>query len=761
MSDHISDEHIQHSAHPVESSPMSTNTLVDLTRLIQHQNQVMQDMADSSTRGMRDLLAVLRNMDDRQAAATENIQPMVDRWRGTLDTLLVFVALFSAIVTAFFIQSLTGLSENTGKRTNELLANLTDIIIMLRGADATVLDFTPAIPFKPQSSDVRLNFYWSVSLILSVSIASLTMTIRGYVARITRSRYTNARKKLVDFHLRWEPTKNLLVPAVEVLPQLLIAPIMLFVVGLLDTLLSLSLPISIQVLPILAAGIISCVFAVAVGAYTLYTVIHGCVNPSRSPFQSALASWLSSLAFRDQSRYLDAIRPSSRDDLANGHATFHSAIHSTHDDDVLDQAVAAVSSLIEERKSSPRLDSPRPSREEMQTFTYLLSSEVSVRANHAVAGGIARSLVNGTTYGSLDVQTRYSYKSEDRTTLLILLVAAAGKHPIAQWSSHFITAMAMLLACETSDSWCPKSTPSPLPRLGQAAPVLLLLLTPFQHVCLELSDKRLRLSVQTPVLSYAYEVLLSQLKESHRNLGHSDDTSSLYTAMEDFMSSQTEETLDDVRVVLQLWLAASNDSYTGVLSIPVLLRISHRGGFSIKVPLPEAFAHWIITPGMSKLTSDEVIHGVYQAVNFSRVHHLANGLEERNWIIFLCDELFTSIFQDSPQDRTHLYPTLLAICVELVLIAVGTYGSYTHPVGERARFCTVNCQVKPLIIRLLGGIRQNASNTHLDPSTWNSISSALQRGISSQDDPSWSTLQHRNEVKQEILEAFRQLAPPG
>ncbi|KAF8067079.1 hypothetical protein FPV67DRAFT_1416771, partial [Lyophyllum atratum] len=174
----------------------------------------------------------------------ENIQPMVDRWRGTLDTLLVFVALFSAIVTAFFIQSLTGLSENTGKRTNELLANLTDIIIMLRGADATVLDFTPAIPFKPQSSDVRLNFYWSVSLILSVSIASLTMTIRGYVARITRSRYTNARKKLVDFHLRWEPTKNLLVPAVEVLPQLLIAPIMLFVVGLLDTLLSLSLPIS-------------------------------------------------------------------------------------------------------------------------------------------------------------------------------------------------------------------------------------------------------------------------------------------------------------------------------------------------------------------------------------------------------------------------------------------------------------------------------------------------------------------------------------
>lgn len=114
-----------------------------------------------------------------------HIQPTVDRWRGTLDTLLVFVsfcdpslriiadggkkiALFSAIVTTFFIQSLTGLSQDTGARTNELLQNLTDIFIAVNGADASQLNVSSPVPFEPESSAVRLNFYWSISLILSV-----------------------------------------------------------------------------------------------------------------------------------------------------------------------------------------------------------------------------------------------------------------------------------------------------------------------------------------------------------------------------------------------------------------------------------------------------------------------------------------------------------------------------------------------------------------------------------------------------------------
>ncbi|KAF8054336.1 hypothetical protein FPV67DRAFT_1661572 [Lyophyllum atratum] len=781
MSGHIPDEHIEHGAHPVVSSPVSSNTLVDLTRLIQHQNQVMQDMAETSTRGMRDLLAVLRKMDDRQAAATaysmqpirpvaatsssawspllrshlENIQPRVDRWRGTLDTLLVFVALFSAVVTAFFIQSLTGLSENTGKRTNELLANLTDIIIMLRGADATVLDFTPAIPFKPEASDVRLNVYWSVSLILSVSIASLAVTIRGYVSMITRSRYTYAHEKLTELHLRWKKTKNLLGPAVEALPQLLIPPVILFVVGLLDTLMSLSFPTSIPFLPILAAAIISCVFAVAVGMYTLYTVIHGCIDRSQSPFQSTLSSWLSSLALPDR----------NLNNPATYHEAFHSAIQGTHDDDVLDQAVAAVDSLIAERRRAPSArEPPKPvevSRKEMETFTHLLSSEVSVRANHAVAAGISRSLVSYTTSDSQpnsDVQIQgYLYKPEDRIDLLNLLNAAAGRQPIARWSSHFTTAMALLLCCETSGSWSTQSTPSRFPRLSESAPVLALLLTPFEDVCLGLTEKRLWWAVGSPIVYYAYEVLLSELKESHPTLGHSNDINFLNTAMEELMLSQSERTLGDVRVILQLWLAVSADTHT-----PLLLRIRYRGESPNKVPLHEALAHWIINPRMSKLTPTEIMRGVQQVVTFSKDRQLINGLEELRWILFLCEEFFASLFHDSFEDKSQLYPGLLEICKNLVFIALNTYGQYTHLVDGRMCFCSVSCQCRPLIIKLLSEILHNAPDVRLDHRTWLQLSSGLKQGFSHQDetaDPSWSTIEHRHQVKQDIFAKLQLLAP--
>jgi Family of unknown function (DUF6535) len=54
--------------------------------------------------------------------------------------------------------------------TNELIANLTDVIIILARTNATG-DFAvaPASSFVPNSGDVRVNVYWSLALIISVS----------------------------------------------------------------------------------------------------------------------------------------------------------------------------------------------------------------------------------------------------------------------------------------------------------------------------------------------------------------------------------------------------------------------------------------------------------------------------------------------------------------------------------------------------------------------------------------------------------------
>ncbi|KAF8068053.1 hypothetical protein FPV67DRAFT_1170506 [Lyophyllum atratum] len=799
MSERIPHESPQQSGRLVESSLELSNTLAALTDLIQHQNKVMQDMADASTRGTRDLLVVLRKIDDRQAAATaqslqpirtvaatsssawspllrshlQNIQPNVDRWRGTLDTLLVFIALFSAVVTAFFIASLPALSEDTGKTTNELLKNLTEIIIIINGANASTLNITRAVPFTPDHSSIRLCVYWSLSLILSVSIASLAVTTRGYVSMISRSQHAQAHGKLTELHLRWEKTEKLLGPAVEVLPQLLIPPVILFVVGVLDTLMSISLPATIALSPILAAAIISCVFAVTVGAYTMYTVIHGCIYRSTSPFQSTLSSWLSSFTPSGKTRTRMVADPELRKE-ARSHA-FHSTIQITHDDDVLDQAVAAVESVIEERQRSATnigcsSNCIKVSSDEMATFRYLLSSEVSYRANLAVAASISKSLfVNSNASNSPknpNVQIRtYTYMSSERIELLELLLTAPGNHSTDLWSSYFTMAMAQLLCCGTS-TWWRTNGANPFEALSQAAPILSLLLTPFEDVGLNLPENRLWYTIESPVLYYAYEVLLSKLLESRPSLGLTDGIdrkTELHAIMGELMSSQSTRVLDSVHRILQMWSAPSRENHT-----PLLLRIRYyRHKPSIRVPLHGALAHWIINPRLSKLAPNEIMQLVLQAVTYSKDHWLANDRQQLTWIVFLCQELFSSIFQNCHADKMTLYPKLLKICVNLMLIALDTNGWYIHPAEEKLTFCSVSCEFRPLVIALLGEIIHNAPEMRLDLDTWRSLCSAFEQNPSegryrkSSDPAAWSTQEHREQVKQEIFDTFRRLAPTG
>lgn len=46
--------------------------------------------------------------------------------------------------------------------------NLTEIIITLSAVNSSEIRFPPLSSFEPETSDVRLNVYWSIFLILSV-----------------------------------------------------------------------------------------------------------------------------------------------------------------------------------------------------------------------------------------------------------------------------------------------------------------------------------------------------------------------------------------------------------------------------------------------------------------------------------------------------------------------------------------------------------------------------------------------------------------
>ncbi|KAJ7471771.1 hypothetical protein FB451DRAFT_1134484, partial [Mycena latifolia] len=220
----------------------------------------------------------------------ETIQPQVDRWRSGLDALLVFLGLFSAIVTSFLVNSLTGLQQDEAARTNELLANLTDILIQLSaGANATSLRVSAPAPFQPDPVDVRLNSYWIISLVLSLSIAALAVACRCFLNLTALSNKRTAADKLFDINTRWKAAEKTLGPALEVIPQLLIIPVILFIVGLLDSVFSNILGLVVLPVPIAAASGLSLFFVGGVGVFLVFALLDASFRPENSPFQSALA----------------------------------------------------------------------------------------------------------------------------------------------------------------------------------------------------------------------------------------------------------------------------------------------------------------------------------------------------------------------------------------------------------------------------------------------------------------------------------------
>lgn len=216
---------------------------------------------------------------------------------------------------------------------------------------------------------------------------------------LNRSHHTHAHKKLGDLHRRWAEANKVLAPAIEFLPQLLILPVVLFVVGLLDNVISSSMPLSEPYYPIFIAGLLSCVFAIAVAMYTVFTVFHGWLYPDISPFQStfvqlALLHWPSAIdlikrvyhdclrVFRSWTRKCMVMSDHSQDsieanaeqspqDCTSTHGSrrtnyllpasmpapalelrdveaFHAALQQVYEDDVIDQAVAAFPALTAE-----------------------------------------------------------------------------------------------------------------------------------------------------------------------------------------------------------------------------------------------------------------------------------------------------------------------------------------------------------------------------------------------------------------------------
>ncbi|KAF9255866.1 hypothetical protein L218DRAFT_950427 [Marasmius fiardii PR-910] len=168
----------------------------------------------------------------------------VQSYKEDIDTLLVFAGLFSAVVTAFTIESYQWLQEDPADTSTALL-NSTVILLMQiaqqgsqSSSPSTITPPSLHPQFTPSASVVRINTFWSLSLTLALVDALFGLLCKQWLRE--HKRQPNTQTPGQALALRWLRCRSFEtwhVPKILAsLPILLELALFLFFAALLDLL---------------------------------------------------------------------------------------------------------------------------------------------------------------------------------------------------------------------------------------------------------------------------------------------------------------------------------------------------------------------------------------------------------------------------------------------------------------------------------------------------------------------------------------------
>ncbi|KAJ3709975.1 hypothetical protein C8R42DRAFT_567463, partial [Lentinula raphanica] len=168
-------------------------------------------------------------------AGTHDIE-MITGFRDTIDALLVFAALFSAVVTSFVIVTISSLQPDYGKITAILLIEQVDL---LRAAgNMTTINSIPKSPVdlqngSPEINDIWINGLFFASLALSLATALLSVLVKQWLQAYETITSGNAKEKTMIRHFRYRGLIKWRVPQIiGILPLILHISLALFLIGL-------------------------------------------------------------------------------------------------------------------------------------------------------------------------------------------------------------------------------------------------------------------------------------------------------------------------------------------------------------------------------------------------------------------------------------------------------------------------------------------------------------------------------------------------
>ncbi|KAI0792719.1 hypothetical protein C8Q75DRAFT_731327 [Abortiporus biennis] len=180
----------------------------------------------SSAEGWSTLSKVLNKYDDER----------INDCKEDMDTLLVFAGLFSAVITAFNVESYKTLQEDSGDTSARILLQISQQLSSFSATGSTVNSTSPpaaSTPFQPSTASIQINILWFASLICSLVTASLSILVKQWLREYMSHGSLSPRAYVRVRHFRY---KGLLVFRVfeiaSLLPMLLQISLLLFFIGL-------------------------------------------------------------------------------------------------------------------------------------------------------------------------------------------------------------------------------------------------------------------------------------------------------------------------------------------------------------------------------------------------------------------------------------------------------------------------------------------------------------------------------------------------
>ncbi|KAF8492533.1 hypothetical protein F5888DRAFT_1637003 [Russula emetica] len=204
-----------------------------------------------------------------------------ESWTANTDGVLVFTGLFSAVVATFLVVSYPSLQPNPTDTTNQLL---TQISQQLSNGTGSSQPLPPAntSSFRPPSSAVRVNTFWFTSLAMSTACALWATLMQQWTRRymqVADRPYGPPKRARIRAFFADGVDKFALAAAVEVLPALLHASVLLFFIGLVDFLISINHTVAFILLAWVAIGCL---------IYFILTIMP--LFYPNSPYQTPLSS---------------------------------------------------------------------------------------------------------------------------------------------------------------------------------------------------------------------------------------------------------------------------------------------------------------------------------------------------------------------------------------------------------------------------------------------------------------------------------------